>query len=82
MDLKKLGANLDKIFASKDITDVDKTLESRTYYDNETKLDYGYNDMWDALDVARKNSNIRNHIKSAFWYNIIKGEKDDLLELF
>ena len=65
--LKKLGSDIDAIFAEETITKADKTLTSRTYYDNGTTLDYGY--MMEAIGVLDDSLDIRKHITSAYWYN-------------
>ena len=61
-ELKKLGAKIDKIFAEETITKADKTLTSRTYYDNGSKLDYGY--MMKALCVIKGRPLILKSIKT------------------
>ena len=77
-ELKKLGAKIDKIFAEETITKADKTLTSRTYYDNGTKkLDYGY--MMEALCVIKGIPLILKSIKSAYWCNDLKKTKDDIV---
>lgn len=77
-ELKKLGAKIDKIFAEENITKADKTLTSRTYYDNGTKFDYGY--MMEALCELKEVLAIRKHIVSGFWYN--GNRKENIVEGF
>lgn len=76
-ELKKLGAKIDKIFAEETVTKADKTLTSRTYYDNGTKLDYVY--MMEALCVIKDRPLILKSIKSAYWCNDLKNTKDDIV---
>lgn len=77
-ELKRLGAKIDKIFAEETITKADKTLTSRTYYDNGTKLDYGY--MMEAIGVLDDSFDIREHLVSAYWYN--DEVKEDIITEF
>lgn len=77
-ELKKLGAKIDKIFAEETITKADKTLTSRTYYDNGSKLDYGY--MMEALCELKEALAIRKHIVSGFWCN--GNRKENIVEGF
>ena len=76
-ELKKLGSKIDRIFAEDNIKKADKTLSSRTYYDNGTKLDYGY--MMEALCVIKDRPLILKSIKSAYWCNDLKNTKDDIV---
>ena len=78
IELKKLGSDIDKIFAEEPITKADKTLSSRTYYDNGTKLDYGY--MMEALCELKEALAIRKHIVSGSWYN--GNRKENIVEGF
>ena len=77
VELKKLGARIDRIFAEETITKADKTLTSRTYYDNGTKLDYGY--MMEALCVIKNVPFVLKNIKFAYWCNELKNTKDDIM---
>ena len=77
-ELKKLGARIDKIFAEETITKVDKTLTSRTYYDNGDAKDFGR--IAAALCEVKNTMNYTKFIKEAYFYE--EDDKEDLVVEF
>ena len=77
-ELKKLGSKIDKIFAEKTITRVDKTLTSRIYYDNGFEEDFGK--MWASLCRIKNSIDYNKLLVKGYWYE--NDDKEDLIVEF
>ena len=77
-ELRKIGAIIDEFFAEDNIKKVDKTLTSRTYYDNGYESDFGK--MWASLCQIKNTMNFSAFLKEAYWYE--NDEKDDIITEF
>ena len=77
-ELKKLGAKIDKIFAEDNIKKADKTLTSRTYYDNGKDEDFGR--IAAALCEIKNTMNHSAFIRESYFYD--DDEKEDLIVEF
>ena len=63
-ELRKIGAIIDEFFAEDNIKKVDKTLTSRTYYDNGYESDFGK--MWASLCQIKNTMDYSKFIKEAY----------------
>lgn len=77
-ELKKLGSKIDEIFAEDNIRKADKTLTSRTYYDNGHESDFGK--MWASLCQIKNTMDHSAFIREGYWYE--DDEKEDLIVEF
>ena len=78
VELKKLGAKIDEIFADKGIVKTEKTLISRNFFDCGRKSDFGR--MIAALGEIKRSRSIVSSICAGYFYDDY--DKEDLMVEF